>query len=230
MFERADFADSSSWPEAVAAALRDWDAAAAGAIAADRLARMLLRMLGDVLAAPLGDGLRLARIARSRRLVELEFHLDAPQLRADALAALLRAHGVPVPALDFGVLQGYLRGFIDLVVEHRGRFLIVDWKSNHLGWTRADYAPESLEQAMRAHGYHLQALLYALALHRWLGARLPGYRFEDHFGGAAYLFVRGVRPGWTDAGGQPLGVYRVMPSRALIEQLSALLGAQGETP
>jgi exodeoxyribonuclease V beta subunit len=224
VFECADFTDPAGWPAAIAAALRGANAASMAGLPEERLERMLARMLGDVLHTPLGAGLELARIPRSRRLVELEFHLAAPRLRADALRALLRAHGFPVPALDFGVLQGFLRGFIDLVVEHRGRFLIVDWKSNHLGWTRADYAPASLAQAMREHGYHLQALLYALALHRWLSRRLPGYRFDDHFGGAIYLFVRGVRPDWTDAAGEPLGVQRVLPSRALIEQLATLLG------
>jgi hypothetical protein len=33
----------------------------------------------------------------------------------------MRAHGYPVPALDFGSLEGYLRGFIDLLFEHDGR-------------------------------------------------------------------------------------------------------------
>jgi len=77
---------------------------------------------------------------------------------------------------------------------------------------------------MAEHGYHLQYLLYAVALHRYLGQRLPDYGYERHFGGALYLFVRGVRPGWATSDGTPTGIYRDRPPRQLIEQLSALLG------
>ena len=166
---------------------------------------------------------------RARRLTELEFNLPAAHLSADALAALLHAHGHPVPALGFVVLEGYLRGFIDLVVEHQGRFFIIDWKSNHLGRTSADYRAASLARAMHAHGYQLQYLLYAVALHRYLRERMPGYRFDEHFGGAIYLFVRGIRPGWAGADGVPAGVYCDRPSQQLVERLSALFDAGGES-
>ena len=43
------------------------------------------------------------------------------------------------------------------------------------------------------HGnYALQALLYQVALHRYLEWRLPGYRPSAHLGGSMYLFVRGM--------------------------------------
>ena len=78
---------------------------------------------------------------------------------------------------------------------------------------------------MRHHDYHLQALLYLLALHRYLGQRLPGYDYERHVGGYFYLFVRGVRPDWQDAGGAPSGVVFEQPSLAVIEDLERLFGA-----
>ncbi len=89
-------------------------------------------------------------------------------------------------------LQGYLRGFVDLVYRHQGRYYLLDWKTNHLGDRPGDYGPARLQAAMEAHHYVLQAHLYGLALHRHLAARLPGYRYETHFGGACYLFLRGV--------------------------------------
>ena len=76
---------------------------------------------------------------------------------------------------------------------------------------------------MRTHDYHLQALLYGVALHRHLRSCLPDYRYDDHFGGSLYLFVRGVRPGWVDADGNATGVVFDRPPQALIEALSALL-------
>ncbi len=92
------------------------------------------------------------------------------------------------------MLRGFVKGFIDMIVEHDGRFWIVDWKSNHLGDTAADYAAAPLEAAMASHAYHLQALLYTVALHRYLKTRVRDYSYDTHIGGYLYLFVRGVRP------------------------------------
>ena len=126
--------------------------------------------------------------------------------------------------LAFGRLDGYLRGFIDLVYEHQGRWHVLDWKSNHLGWSATDYGPQSVRRAMDEQGYHLQYLLYTLALHRYLKQRLHGYDYDTHFGGVNYLFVRGVRPTWTNADGLAAGVFFDRPKRQAIEALDALLG------
>jgi exodeoxyribonuclease V beta subunit len=223
VFEHADFTDPATWPAAVDLALRRHPQPGAAADETLRRPRRLLRLLGDVLHTPLQPGLQLHTVAATRRLVEWEFNLPVARLTAQALAATLQAHGVPAAVPGFAALRGYLRGFIDLVFEHQGRWYIVDWKSNHLGHAPADYAAPSLAQAMDAHGYRLQALLYAVALHRHLGRRLAGYRFDRHFGDVLMLFVRGVRPGWVDADGRPCGVHALQPTRALIEDLSALL-------
>jgi exodeoxyribonuclease V beta subunit len=228
VFERVDFSDESTWPAAIASALRDQPPGAPGDARAALRPRMLARMLGDVVNTRLPGGMALSQVARRRRLVELEFNLPAARLTSKALAALLRAHGYPVPTLSFGALEGYLRGFIDLVFEHAGTFHIVDWKSNHLGPSPADYGPVPVAQAMQDHGYHLQYLLYTVALDRYLRRRWIGYRYEQHFGGATYLFVRGVRPGWQTARGEPMGVFSDRPARQLVEQLSTLFEPTAE--
>ena len=94
--------------------------------------------------------------------------------------------------------------------EHEGRFFILDWKSNHLGDTPTHYGQDAMAAAMRDQGYHLQYLLYLVALDRYLRHRLAGYDPEQHLGGAVYLFVRGVRPDWRDANGAPHR--RLLPS------------------
>jgi exodeoxyribonuclease V beta subunit len=217
VFEHADFADASSWPAAVDAALRahplDLDAAGL-----ERARKALHRMLHDVLNTPLRPGFRMAEVTRERRRAEMEFHLPAAGLGASDLAVFMREHGYPTPGWSFTTLQGYLHGFIDLVFEHDGRYYIVDWKGNHLGSTAVAYAASPVARAMAQHGYHLQYLLYAVAVHRLLQQRLPDYDYERHFGGVMYLFVRGVRPGWTGA-----GVHEDRPPRETIERLSALL-------
>ncbi len=226
VFERIDFTAPEGWEAAIAAALADHPQRLPTAADASRLPRMLRRMLDDVLATPLlTDGasmLRLDSLPTARRLVELGFHLPAPRLSAAALNAWLAARGYRVPRLAFAELSGYLKGYVDLVFEHDGRYWVLDWKSNHLGDGIEDYAPPRLEVAMQAHGYHLQHLLYSVALHRHLARSLAGYDYERHFGGVLYLFVRGVRPGWR-LDGQPAGVFHHRAEHATIAALDALL-------
>ena len=229
LFERIDFGAAAGWPQAVADALRAHAPALPAASSTQAAAlreRMLLRMLNDVLHTALpvdtGQSLRLADVTPGRRLNELEFHLPSHALDAERLNATLAALGYQVPRLAFRTLRGYLKGFIDLVLEHDGRYFVLDWKSNHLGDAPADYAAPAVEAAMAAHGYHLQALLYCVALDRMLRSRLPDYDPARHFGGAIYLFVRGVRPDWIDADGAPAGVHFARPTPEALARASAL--------
>jgi exodeoxyribonuclease V beta subunit len=112
-----------------------------------------------------------------------------------------------------------MRGFIDLVFEYAGRFYVVDWKSNILGPVIADYAPACLRQAMEGHFYVLQSRLYAVALHQYLTLRLPHYRYEKHFGGIYYLFIRGMNPAY----GPGFGIYADRPERRFMDRFARFL-------
>ena len=183
-------------------------------------------MIGDVVRTELTGGIRLDVIPRKRRLTELGFNLPAHGVTANALNALLRALGYAVDRLTFARLDGYLKGYIDLVFEHEGRYYVVDWKSNHLGHSAADYDRPALDDAMAEHGYHLQSLLYCVALARYLAHRVRGYRHDAHFGGVFYLFVRGVRPDWTGVDGTATGVHFHRPEADTLRRLDALLGSR----
>ena len=99
----------------------------------------------------------------------------------------------------------------------------MDWKSNFLGARAEDYRRDNLVRAMEDHFYRLQLNLYVLALHRYLTHRVPGYRYAEHFGGAYYLFLRGMDP--EDEKG--LGIYYEWPGEELIEGLNqSLIGAE----
>ena len=166
--ERAGFGDQ-------ALEVRDW----------------LLRVLRQPLWGP-GAALQ----ALSRVLPEMEFWLPADRLDTPRIDTLCRAHllpGLQRPALPQSQLHGMLMGFADLVFEHDGRYWVLDYKSNHLGPDDAAYTTESLQGAMAAHRYDVQAALYLLALHRLLRARLGAdYDPGRHLGGAVYLFLRGI--------------------------------------
>ena len=180
IFERIDFGDSGGWPTIVADALAQFPPARAAADGA-RLAPMVERMLRDVVATPLPIGGTLATVTRERRLVELGFTFPASTPDTARLRDAVAAAGYATPRLAPGSLLGYLNGYVDLVFEHAGRYYVLDWKSNHLGNTAADYASAALARTMRDHGYHLQQLIYAVALDRYLRRRITRYDHDHAF-------------------------------------------------
>ena len=187
-------------------------------------------MVEDARAVPLaartgpgsGDlrGFRLG--ALERPIAEMEFHFPAAGLDRRRLGATLEAHGFgnPLAGSSARPIEGYLRGFIDLVAVHDGCWYVVDYKSNLLGATGDRYAGAHLDDAMGRSGYRLQYLIYLLALHRHLALRLPDYDYERHVGGAFYLFLRGMDP----AAGMARGVYFDRPSAACLAAIDACFG------
>jgi len=88
---------------------------------------------------------------------------------------------------------GFLKGIVDLIFCHHSKYYILDWKSNWLGPTAENYGQESMKQSMQEHSYDLQAALYSEALKRYLGV-VDNISFDDTFGGAYYIFLRGIGP------------------------------------
>ena len=197
-------------------------------------------------------GLRLRDVSRQHRLDELGFELPlvggddaaAPQdgeLRVGDIATLLTEHVDPAdpmyayadrlrdPAFGDSPLRGFLTGSLDLVLRlPDGRFMLADYKTNRLAasdeiLTAWHYRPAAIEAEMAAAHYPLQALLYSVALHRYLRWRQPGYQPARHLGGALYLFVRGMsaeEP--TFFGDTPCGVWSWCPPAGLVTALSDL--------
>ncbi len=188
---------------------------------------------------PLLDERPLRSFGRADRLDELAFELplaggDEPSgnLTLPAIAAVLRAHDDPLagyaarledPALR-SVVRGYLTGSIDLVVRLGDRFAVLDYKTNWLAppgepLALRHHAPDALAAEMHHAHYGLQALLYAVALHRYLRWRVPGYDPDRQLAGVLYLFLRGM------TGDPAYGVFAWRPSGALVAALSDVLEA-----
>ncbi|MBK6726753.1 MAG: UvrD-helicase domain-containing protein [Xanthomonadales bacterium] len=147
------------------------------------------------LAADLGGGLRLGDLDARAQRAEMGFQFRIEQLDLLRLRALCEQCGESglVPAgLGGGALHGFLGGKIDLVLVHGGAVHVLDYKSNHLGDALADYQGEALALAMDAHGYRWQALLYALAVQRYLARRQRGQHAALALGDTIYLFVRAL--------------------------------------
>jgi exodeoxyribonuclease V beta subunit len=166
----------------------------------------------------------LANIAAEDRLNEVEFYFPVRGVSPARLQSLLGKLGwtsaVPTQLgrLAFDPVQGFLNGFIDLVFRFEGRFYLVDWKSNWVGNRLHDYSAGAIKGEMLRHHYFMQYHLYTVALHKYLGLRVPGYDYEQHFGGVIYLFLRGLDPQHPER-----GAFRDLPSRSAVDRLSTLL-------
>ncbi|ATP46820.1 exodeoxyribonuclease V subunit beta [Pseudomonas putida] len=150
--------------------------------------------------------------------IEMEFWFASHQVDAEQLDQLVARYthpGQARPAAQPTLLNGMFKGFIDLAFELDGRYYVADYKSNWLGPDIQSYDSQAMEKAILEHRYDLQYVLYLLALHRQLRARLPDYDYDRHVGGALFIFLRG-------ANSSGHGVYFVKPPRALIEALDAL--------
>ncbi len=189
----------------------------------DPLCAWLQGFLRLPLGAPGEAGFSLAGL--DTWVAEMEFWVAVHDVDLIALDALVCRHtlgGAERPPLQAGQLNGMLKGFIDLVVEHDGRYYVIDYKSNWLGPDDAAYTPAAMADEILAKRYELQYVLYLLALHRLLRLRLPDYDYDTHIGGALYLFLRGSQsPG--------RGIHAERPPRALIEALDHLFARRATT-
>ena len=234
VLEHVDFAADRP---AIAACVRD--KLRAHGMFADAWVDVATEAVADCLRTPLvtSEGFALCDVAPSRRISELEFILPvaddrdrALALTRDRLAAAFADAPRGLPAgyadrlsrLSFPALRGFLKGFIDLVFEHEGRWYVVDYKTNFLGERADDYTPDRLGETMAEDHYILQSHLYSVALVRHLTRAQPGFSYDEHFGGIAYLFLRGMSP----ATGPSRGIWFQRPPAARIEALSARIRGQ----
>ncbi|WP_266182706.1 exodeoxyribonuclease V subunit beta [Dyella humicola] len=180
------------------------------------LSRWMPALLRTHLALPDGASASLAGV--DGYYAEMEFWFEAQHVDTLALDRLVTAHSLNgqsrTPLLPERI-NGLLKGFIDLVVEHQGRYYVIDYKSNKLGNDASAYTPATMRESILRERYDLQYAIYTLALHRQLRARLPGYDYDRHMGGVAYLYLRGI----DDAGH---GVHQERLPWALIDAMDRL--------
>ena len=151
--------------------------------------------------------------------MEMEFWFEVNHANLKSIDAVVSQHllkGQKRPQLKSGMLNGMLKGFMDLTFRVDGRYYVADYKSNRLGSRDAHYTQEALESAVLEHRYDLQYAIYLLALHRYLKSRLGDrYDYDQRMGGVAYFFLRGIK-------GPSRGLHFIKPQREMIEALDRL--------
>lgn len=192
---------------------------------------MLFTLLRTPLMGP-KEPFALNQVAASSRRNEMAFYFPLNPVGPRKIREVFRKYGdkplcremaIAVGRLDFAPTQGFMKGYIDMVFSYRGRYYLLDWKSNHLGNRYVDYLPGQLDSAITDTYYFLQYHLYAVALDQWLRHRVMNYSYQAHFGGIFYLFLRGLNP---DAVGDS-GIFYDRPDSQLMLELNRLLIARG---
>ncbi len=223
------------------AACRDEQQRSGVAVDAEALAAGLRLAMGTPLGPTFGHS-ALADVADADRLAEVSFDLPLGRVAAADIGRELSQHLDALDPLmpyaerlanDLADVQlaGWLTGSIDALIRADdasgvSRFIVVDYKTNRLhrigdADPLAAYDPSGMLAAMTQHHYPLQALLYMVAVHRFLGVRLgSAYAPDQHLGGAAYLFVRGMVGPTTPA---RHGVFTWCPPAAAVVAVDQLL-------
>lgn len=208
IFEWSDFTNPDEWEKRVEQSLgRFYPKALANEETKELYLEKLTQLMHHVLNGKIvvnGESIKLSTVARNKMIAELEFNFpveqEMEQYRFNYV--LDKNDSRTVNVVGKGV-KGLMNGLIDLFFEYNGKYYILDWKSNYLGDQLDHYSPEplvgenidKLTLAMNESNYHLQYLLYTVAVDKYLNSRLPDFDFDEHFGGIIYVFLRGAREG-----------------------------------
>jgi len=214
IFENIDFSNDQLWDKYIHAALTRFMPKQL-----DHYKDPLMQLVNEVLHTKINIAnttFKLSEVPKEKRLNELEFDFNVPIFETNDLNSLSKVerHFTVNP---FGELEGIMNGKIDLLFEHDGLYYILDWKSNFLGDSIDYYGEHYLNSAMADNNYHLQYLIYTVAVKKYLSHRLPDFDYENHFGGVIYLFIRGVRKE------ESTGIFVSKPALSEIEELENIL-------
>ncbi|MEX1063211.1 MAG: exodeoxyribonuclease V subunit beta [Balneolaceae bacterium] len=175
---------------------------------------VLKKMIADVVRADYGH-LELRNAGPGSLLKEMEFCFPVAEPELENVRSVIGGEGTD--GLPKKKLQGYMTGFVDLIVRQKGIYYILDYKSNYLGDALQDYRDEVLRAEMAAAGYDIQYHLYTTAFKKFMENRRPSFDYESEFGGVFYLFVRGMKAGTAS------GIYFDKPCKGTITELEKIL-------
>jgi len=165
-----------------------------------------------------GEHISLREISNGSKKNEMEFDLRTEGVDLVGLNDFRAGEGMELGCdMHYPIKTGLLNGLIDLFFFHNGKYYILDWKSNYLGDDLSCYkGQENLNTAMNEGNYHLQYLIYTVALKKYLEQRLNNFDFDMDFGGVIYMFLRGNRAGKSS------GVFTNKPTYDQVKALELL--------
>lgn len=206
ILETIDFADASNWE----AAIDQLSTKYGFTNQSDR--ETVLKLIQNTVESPIGQhpkfmelnqgmsDLKLSGLQWTQTLREMEFLYPYSPKELEALIGELRKSSESKETISAltnimdVVATNLLTGLIDLVFESKGKFFILDYKSNYLGDSLHSYSSNEVEKDIRLNGYNLQYHLYTAALVKYLSKQIQEFSYDSHFGGVFYLYWRGLNP------------------------------------
>jgi exodeoxyribonuclease V beta subunit len=191
----------------------------------EELADGFQKMVNHVLDAKIeidGEEIHLRKISNDRKRNEMEFDLKTFEAQLTALNGFDLGDGIEIRCNNQHMAKsGLLNGLIDLFFDYKGKYYILDWKSNYLGDDLSYYEGEdNMREAMNEGNYHLQYLIYSMAAKNYLEQRLEKFDYDRDFGGAIYVYLRGARAGKSS------GIYTNKPTLEQVEKLESIFCTQ----
>lgn len=164
------------------------------------------------------EEVNLDKLEETDKICELEFDFPSRPFKLSQLRDVPDLNGFRIFHKKWPFSpEGMLTGFVDLIFKQNKKYYILDWKSNYLGDTLEHYKRKVLVAAMNQNNYHLQYLIYTVAVKKYLESRLgDGFDYERDFGGVIYMFLRGNRQG------RKTGVFTTIPSVEQVKYLEDL--------
>lgn len=215
IFENLDFTFEDSWQWVIERAIKRFVSKAEEDLE-DKLLELFKHVLQTEISAN-HQKFQLSSIRPEKCIHELEFDFPVKTFTPYQLEKLM-SEGIVISEKYKGQIEGVMNGKIDLFFEKDGRFYVLDWKSNYLGPNLEDYSGVQLTQSMSDSNYHLQYLIYCYAVKKYLENRLgANFDYSRDFGGAIYLFVRGMRKG------RDSGIFYNKPSIEIMDKLESIL-------
>ena len=159
--------------------------------------------------------LSLSKIHNIDRIVEMEFNFPINKLDANKLFNVLGLENKQ-PSSNY---KGFMKGFIDLIFRWKGKYYILDYKSNHLGNSESSYLMDELSPGNESFRLYTSVSPFILShFFDLLEQKNPLFDYENEFGGIIYLFLRGIHPIKPTS-----GVYFDKPKVALLNYLDELM-------
>lgn len=214
IFEKIDFHNAATWQKEIKNAIQLYDPTQQ-----EYLSENINILLNHVLKTTLkieNEEFTLADIAPRNYISEMEFDFPIQKFNTYQLYELLREQ-YQINIKNIEGIEGMMTGKIDLIFKTNEKYYILDWKSNYLGNSLLDYSPHQLAIAMDENNYHLQYLIYSVALKKHMALKEPTIDFGSQFGGVFYLFLRGARAE------KYYGVFYNKPSIDLLNEVEKMI-------
>ncbi|MBU3713382.1 MAG: exodeoxyribonuclease V subunit beta [Ferruginibacter sp.] len=214
ILEKINFTETSGHAESISNSIRQY-APSQNELYTEYLPKMIDEILHTEIITQGDESFQLSAVEYSKRIHEFEFDFPVMLFNPEALEHI-SDNEFSVYVKDIKQIEGIMNGKVDMFFEYNNKYYILDWKSNYLGDKIEDYQNHMLSDAMSENNYHLQYLIYTVAVKKYLESKLDHFDYNKDFGGVIYLFLRGIRKNRTN------GIFFKKPSYALIEKLSGI--------